>query len=133
MVRREEYVQYLSDRDLRRIENYLDGFGMSGLPSAHRLVPRRRGFSARISGDGAEHSLHMLEDGLNPPEAATSQYDKLGSARHGQACVAFWSWDSLVLCFCCKRRCGKAKYKSRCDQFSTPPRFHQCIPFPTTR
>src|SRR6185312_1867580 len=57
---------------------------MSGIGVAHHLIVRRGSLSAGVSGGGGDHSLHMLEHGLNAPETTAGKNRSFVSCGFGQ-------------------------------------------------
>src|SRR5207244_2447444 len=81
IMRCKEDLQKLSVRNLRWIINNFDGFRVSGLARSDNLVTRGVRSATRVSGDCLLHSLGVLEDRLDSPEAASGEHRDPVAAR----------------------------------------------------
>ena len=85
IVQAEEEVEDVVVRDLRRIEDDLDGLGVAGAAALHVLVARIRERAAGVTDRGVDHAGQFADQLLDAPEAAASERGGLG--RHF---FAFW-------------------------------------------
>ena len=92
-----EHMQKFSISNLRGIEDHFDRLGMAGSASAHDFVLSRLGLASRISRGGADHTLHVLEHGLNTPKTSAGEYDRFLAGRLGKSRVdgRRWNFSSL--------------------------------------
>src|SRR5581483_7429821 len=70
---REEYLQKLAVRDLRRIISDLHRLGVTGLARAHGPVLGSFVRTARIAGNDLADTLHVLKNFLHAPEASAGK------------------------------------------------------------
>src|SRR2546423_3000299 len=68
-----ENIQKLFVADLRRVELYLDDFGVAGLVGADVLVTRVLHFPTCIANGGRHNSFQVTERLLHTPKAACSE------------------------------------------------------------
>src|SRR5437879_4161943 len=92
-----EHMQKLSISNLRGIEDHFDRLGMPGLSRADDFVLSGFRIASRISGGGADHTLHVLEHGLNTPKTSAGEYYRFLARRLGKSCVdgRRWYFSSL--------------------------------------
>ena len=85
IVEAEEEVEDVAVRDLRRIEDDLDGLGVAGAAGFHVLVARVRECAAGVTDGGVDHAGQLANQLLHAPEAAARE--RGGLAAHF---LAFW-------------------------------------------
>ncbi len=81
MSDREEHLQDFPVGDFLRIEDDLDGFGVTRIAVAHDFVLGRALLAPRVAGQHALHAVEMFEHALHAPETAAGKHRLLFGPR----------------------------------------------------
>lgn len=88
---RKKDAQELAESDFGRIVDYFHGFGVAGVATPYGFVVGALRGAACVARSGGSNAFHVLEDGLDSPEAAAREHDGLLAGRGGQRIIERWS------------------------------------------